>query len=168
MQPANDDTQTAPELLTTRDLYDRLKSLSGKETAYGVAKYFGWQQNTVRRWEKGHATLDEESVRAVSAALGLDPGYVALCMAAERTQSDILSAQMRAWISTHAGTAAALFFAVFTVLFSPDARADQGANARLFLGDSLYIMRTAARARALVGRLRRPVRTHPRTAYRPS
>lgn len=86
------------KLPTTRDLYERLKSLSGKETAYGVAKHFGWNPGTVRRWEKGHCALDVKHVNEVADALGLDRGFVGLCIAVESTNDANLAADMARFV----------------------------------------------------------------------
>lgn len=105
--------QRGIELPTTYDFFVMLKSLTGKETAYGVAKAHGWNATTVRRWEKRHSVLDDDHIQQVAAALNLDPGDVAACVSVERISNDKLANQLRTWLINH-GTAAALILAVFT------------------------------------------------------
>lgn len=87
------------DLPTTRDLFARLKSLSGKDSAYGVAKHYGWNPGTVRRWELGHSRLDEKHINDVADALGLDRGFVGLCVAIESTTDANLAADMARFVA---------------------------------------------------------------------
>lgn len=131
---------------TTRDLFNRLKSLSGKETAYSVAKHYGWNANTVRRWEKGHSSLDDDHVEQVAHILGLDPGYVAFCVVTERMKSTNLAIQMRNWLAQHS-SAAIVVLAVFLGSFAGFTHAQAPALSAAVASGACILCSIAARPR---------------------
>lgn len=106
----------APEMITTRQLYDGVKALlrkAGKpDTAYGVAKFLEVSATTAGNWEHDKYTMDEPYAIKAARSLKLDPDYVLACLAAERAARAEKPDAAAAWhrIAVRLSTAASVVF----------------------------------------------------------
>ncbi|MDP2227582.1 MAG: hypothetical protein Q8J78_08915 [Moraxellaceae bacterium] len=73
--------------ITTLDLFNGVKTLTGKDSAYAVGKYLQVDPDTAGNWAKGKATMGDQAAVKAAAALGLDPEYVLACMHLEREKN---------------------------------------------------------------------------------
>lgn len=71
---------------TTETLVRALKARTGIDSDYGIAKHLGITRAAVSAYATGRHTLGEDVAIRVATDLGLDPGYVLACMAAERAK----------------------------------------------------------------------------------
>lgn len=69
------------------DWIDRVKSINGIASDYGVAKALGLSRTTVSGYRSRMSTLDEDASIRVAQALGERPEAVILDQAAERVKS---------------------------------------------------------------------------------
>lgn len=99
---------------TTRSLCDELANRKNLNTDYKLAKYLGASQTNVSGWRKGLRWMSDDWGFKLAEELGLDPAYVCLCLAAERSTDANLASKMRAWLVQHA-SAAVLILSVFAV-----------------------------------------------------
>lgn len=73
------------QIITTKDLFDGLQALLGKDSAYAVAKHLGATPGSGLNWKKGK-TMDDMFAIKAALSLGLDPDYVLACLQAERVE----------------------------------------------------------------------------------
>ena len=66
---------------------DRVKSINGIASDYGVAKALGLSRTTVSGYRSRSSTLDEDASIKVAQAIGARPEAVILDQAAERVKS---------------------------------------------------------------------------------
>lgn len=69
------------------DWIDRVKSINGIASDYGVAKALGLSRTTVSGYRSRLSTLDEDASIKVAQAIGARPEAVILDQAAERVKS---------------------------------------------------------------------------------
>lgn len=69
------------------DWIDRVKSINGITSDYGVAKALGLSRTTVSGYRSRLSTLDEDASIKVAQAIGARPEAVILDQAAERVKS---------------------------------------------------------------------------------
>lgn len=101
-----------PEIVTTKYLYDGIKSLTGKDSAYSVAKFLEATPVSARNWRDGK-TMDDNNARKAAIALGLNPEYVIACIHAERVENSNSDSEIVAiWrhIALRLATAASVGF----------------------------------------------------------
>lgn len=113
---------------TTKGLLLRLAETKNLNTDYQISKFLQADRASVSLWMKGVRVMSDDWGKRVAAELGLDPVYVCLCLAAERSPDANLATQMREWLTQHA-SAALIVFAVFSVLSPTSGASDFGANA---------------------------------------
>ena len=103
-----------PALVTTQVVYDAIKSLIGKESAYAVAKFLGASSVTAGSWRHGKTTMDDPFAIKAAEALGWDVDVVLASLAAERADRAAKPDTAAAWhrIAVRLSTAAAVVFAV--------------------------------------------------------
>jgi len=73
-------------LPTIDDFLDQLKRVKKIPTDYALADHFGIQQATISSWRKGRTLPDEVWCVRLAKEIGLEPGYVLACVAAERSE----------------------------------------------------------------------------------
>lgn len=71
---------------TTATLVRAYKARTGIESDYAMAKRLGITRQTASGYATGKHTLSNDVALKVAAELGLEPGYVLACMAAERAK----------------------------------------------------------------------------------
>lgn len=102
---------------TTKSLLDELAARKNIKSGYGLAKYLEADPASVSLWNRGARVMSDDWGIKLAQQLQLDPAYVCLCLAAERSTDANLATQMRAWLVQHA-SAAVLILSVFTVSFA--------------------------------------------------
>lgn len=102
----------ASPMITTHDLYEGIKSLTGKDSAYAVGKYLGASRVTAGSWRDGRTTMDDAYAIRAAEALNLDPDYVLACLASERAAKGHHLDTADAWarIALRLATAASICF----------------------------------------------------------
>lgn len=105
--------------ITTQDLYNGVKSLTGKDSAYAVAKQLGANHQSACNWRDARTTMDDFYAMKAALQLGLDPDYVLACLAAERAQRGHQDETAAAWLRIAqrlAVAASVCYLALFSVL----------------------------------------------------
>lgn len=104
--------------ITTQDLYNSIKSLIGKDSAYAVGKALGATNQAACNWRDGKHAMDDQYALRAALALGLDPDFVLACLAAERAQRVHQEETAAAWrrIATRLATAASICFVLIIPL----------------------------------------------------
>lgn len=82
-------------MLTTQQLLDAAKSAQGAKSDYRLARLIGIGDNALYNYRHGRTPDDSRAMRIAELA-GIDPGYVLLCMAAERAKDDAQRAALTA------------------------------------------------------------------------
>lgn len=100
------------QIWTTKSLLEELAARKNLKTDYQLAKYLSTSQSSVSLWGKGARMMSDDWGFKFAQELQLDPAYVCLCLAAERSPDANLATSMRAWLVQH-GSAAMIIFAVF-------------------------------------------------------
>lgn len=107
-----------PQVITTVDIYNGVKSLIGKDSAYAVGKVLGASNQAALTWRDGKHVMDD--ARAIKAAqlLGWDADHVLACLAAERAAragSDETAAVWRHVALRLATAASVVFLGIYSV-----------------------------------------------------
>lgn len=105
-------------MITTHDLYNGVKSLTGKDSAYAVGKFLGASRVTAGSWRDGKTTMDDAYAIRAALALNLDPDFVLACLAAERAAKGQHDETADAWarIAARLATAASICFVLIIPL----------------------------------------------------
>lgn len=73
--------------MKTADFFlDRVKEKHNLASDYKLAQFLGWNQQRVSKIRNG-TSFDDDASAQIAHALGLEPSYVAACMAAQRAKS---------------------------------------------------------------------------------
>jgi transcriptional regulator with XRE-family HTH domain len=138
---------------TAADFLDDLRAKFGLTSDYQVAKLLGMQRQQVARYRKGQSTFDDTTAARIAEMLGIDAGYVAACMNAQRAQTDQARRMWERAAKVLAGTALAILAGCTLLLGSdPGAFDITQCFALLAVPESvkalagLYIMRTPDQA----------------------
>lgn len=110
-----------PQVVTTQDLYNGIKSLIGKESPYSVAKYLGASTQTGYNWRDSINVMDDKYGLRAAHALGLDADHVLACLAAERAERAGSAETAAVWrhVALRLATAASVtFLGIYSVLLT--------------------------------------------------
>lgn len=125
---------------TTVEFIDAVKARHGLTSDYQLAKHLKIRPNRISNYRLGKSLFDEEACLMIAADLGLDPGYVFACIAAERANKPEVKAAWKHTADLLYGIAAAVM--IIAIIPSVTLPASDGLNAafsRVSSG-SLYIM----------------------------
>ena len=102
---------TAP-MITTVDLFDGLKALTGTGSAYAVAQLLGASNQGACNWRDGTRTMDDVFAIRAAQALELDSDHVLACLAAERADRADNAEAAAVWrhVALRLATAASVVF----------------------------------------------------------
>jgi hypothetical protein len=101
-----------PHIIDTEYLYNGIKSLIGKDSAYAVSKYFDVTRTTAGYWRDSEVVMDDSHGLVAAKALNLDPDLVLAGLAAERAAKGKDSDAAAVWrsIALRLSTAANIGF----------------------------------------------------------
>lgn len=140
---------------STEALCDALCQAKNLNTDYKLAKYLGMNQSTVSLWRRGATVMSDDWGKRIAAELSLDPAYVCLCLASERSPDANLASQMRAWLQAHATAAALALCAVFIGVSVPaPAHASEGIAPSFSASPFIHYARLTERLRRATRKLR--------------
>lgn len=102
----------ATPMITTIDLYEGVKALIGKDSAYAVAKYLGASIQSGYNWRDSTKVMDDEYGLKAANALGWDSDHVLACLAAERAERAGSAETAAVWrhVALRLATAASVVF----------------------------------------------------------
>lgn len=85
----------SPAIWTTVGVIDALVDRYDVSRIAGVSHLLGADVSRVHRWAHGTHTMTEASAHKAAVLLDVDPGYLLLCLAAERLEDASLTARAR-------------------------------------------------------------------------
>lgn len=92
---------------TTIEFIEAVKVKRGIESDYALSKFLGVERSTISSYRHKGTRLDDDQVLKVAEALGLDAGYVAACVHAERAKCTEVKSMWRHVAERLGGVAAA-------------------------------------------------------------
>lgn len=98
---------------TSNQFLDAIKAMHGFTSDYQLCKFLEIRSGRISGYRNNRTHFDEDTCIIVAQALGLEPGYVMACIAAERTKSKQAKAVWKRTAEVLYGLAAALAVIAF-------------------------------------------------------
>lgn len=111
----------AAPMITTIDLYNGVKALIGKDSAYAVGKFLGATNQGACNWRDGKCVMDDAYGLKAAQALGWDADHVLACLAVERAERAGSAETAAVWrhVALRLATAASVvFLGIYSVFFT--------------------------------------------------
>lgn len=120
------------------DFLDALRVKHNLTSDYQLAKFLGMKTQQLSRYRGGSSTFDDTTSAKIAESLGIDPGFVAACMSAQRARTDDARRMWEKVAKKVAAGAAIAFALALAYAVAPDSLI-QGAEASQFVNTQYYV-----------------------------